>query len=324
MADQPSQPATAVTGTTAECRFRLDNDTSASLTLPDGRELGYAQWGLPTGHAVLYMHGLPGSRIEITFLNTIAMKLGARIIAIDRPGYGWSSPHPNRTILDHAKDVQYLAEQLELDSYAVLGISGGGPYVLACAYYLPTDKLKAVSIVCGLGPPDIGYSGQNWFHWLGFTVGWRYFPGLTAWYLGREPGGRLDLTDEERFKLMQQSTSKSKSDRHPKDEAFWGDVDRIRLYLRSARESFAQGTNGIAQDGHLVCTDFGFRVEDIRSDLPVQLWFGKFDSHVPPNHGKQIAARVGSNAHLRVEDETHASLVANWEEKILEDLVKAM
>jgi hypothetical protein len=130
------------------------------------------------------------------------------------------------------------------------------------------------------------------------------------------------LTDEERLERLQRQFSKIKA--HPKDVAIFGDVDRMRLYLRSARESYSQGFDGLAQDGHLVSMDFGFRIEDIRSNLPVQLWYGNLDTSVPLNHGEQIAARLGSRAHLRREDETHATIVTNWEEQILEDLVRAM
>ena len=80
--------------------------------------------------------------------------------------------------------------------------------------------------------------------------------------------------------------------------------------------------NAFAQDGRLISTDWGFRVEDIRPDLPVQLWYGKLDSNVPVIHGEQTAERLGPNAHLRVEDETHWSINVNWREQILEDLLK--
>jgi pimeloyl-ACP methyl ester carboxylesterase len=322
--DRSSKPASLTTGTNTECRYRLDGTSSATLILPDGRKLGYAQYGLQTGRAILYCHGLPGSRLESAFLDTIATRLEARIIAVDRPGYGWSSPHPNRTLLDHAKDVQHLAERLELDAYAVMGISGGGPYALACAASLPAEKLKAAAIVCGLGSPDMGYRGMNWFHWLGFTLGWRYFPGLSCWWFSRDAAARLDLTDDERLELLQRQFSKTKSKADPKDVAFFTDLDRMRLFLRSYREVYAQGSAAMGQDGQLLCKDFGFRIEDIRSDLPVRLWYGTRDNHVPLNHGKQIAARIGSGAHLRTEEETHASIVMNWSEQILEDLVRAM
>jgi hypothetical protein len=143
------------------CRYRLDSNSSATLILPDGRTLGYAQYGLLTGPAVFYLHGLPGSRMEGALFDAPVIKPLARIIAVDRPGYGLSSPQPNRTILDHAKDIEYLARHLNLDSYAVMGISGGGPYALACAAMLPADKLKAVLIICGMGPPEVGKKGSR-------------------------------------------------------------------------------------------------------------------------------------------------------------------
>jgi hypothetical protein len=103
-----------------KCRFRLDNDSSDTLTLPDGRKLGYAQYGSLKGKSVFYLHGLPGSRIEGTWFHDLGLKLGARIIAADRPGYGWSSPHPGRTLLDFTKDLESLAKHLGIEKYAVL------------------------------------------------------------------------------------------------------------------------------------------------------------------------------------------------------------
>jgi hypothetical protein len=116
----PVSPPAAPTGEPPKCRYRLDNDTSDTLTLPDGRKLGYAQYGSPTGRPILYLHGLPGSRIEAACFDELGLKLGARIIAADRPGIGWSSPHPGRTLLDYPKDSEHLAGHLELDEYSVL------------------------------------------------------------------------------------------------------------------------------------------------------------------------------------------------------------
>jgi hypothetical protein len=114
-------PVTTQSHTTSqENRYRLDNGTSETLTLPDGRKLGYAQYGLPTGKAILYQHGFPGSRLEASQHHDICMELGLRMIAIDRPGHGWSSPHPGSKLLDWPKDVECLADHLELESYSVM------------------------------------------------------------------------------------------------------------------------------------------------------------------------------------------------------------
>lgn len=114
--DVQSQPTADFVPMLADCRYRLENGTSASLTFPDRRKLGYAQYGLRAGHTVLYLHGYPCSRIEAASL--------IRISAVDRPGIGCGSPRPNRTILDHAKNVEYLAKQFELCVHSVSGISG--------------------------------------------------------------------------------------------------------------------------------------------------------------------------------------------------------
>lgn len=190
---------------------------------------------------------------------------------------------------------------------------------------LPREKLKCVSIVCGLGPPDIGMSGADFIHWVGFTFGWRYSPAfIMRWFLQRDPGGRLDWSDEKRLELLQQQVSRSSATAHRKDLEVMTDDDFLRLYLRSARESFAQGFEGVLLDGKLMCMDFGFRIEDIRPDLPVQLWYGKDDTFVPLNHGMQIAARLGGRASLRVEDDTHASISQHWKKEELEELIKSM
>ncbi|KAK5938080.1 hypothetical protein PMZ80_009669 [Knufia obscura] len=305
-----------------DCKYRLDTSSSATLVLPDRRKLGYAEYGAPTGTPIFFFHGFPGSRVEGAFLDHEASKLGARIIAPDRPSIGWSSSHKNRTLLDHAKDTEALANHLKLEKYGVLGVSGGGPYALAAARALPAEKLRAVTMVCGLGSPDMGYWGMKWMNYLGWTYGQRYFPGLTRWYFGRMAGARLDLPEEERLRRMRQDFEKAKSSMHPKDVAFFGDTDTMRMHLRVAAEEYAQGMDGFSQDYTLLCTDFKFKIEDIRKDLPFRLWYGNLDTNVPLQHGQKVAARVGANARLRVEDETHASIFANWKEEWLGELVK--
>lgn len=100
------------------------------------------------------------------------------------------------------------------------------------------------------------------------------------------------------------------------------DADFLRLVVRSGREAFARGLDAVWEDGRVICSDFGFRVEDIRGDLEVQLWYGRYDSFVPLVHGEQIAARLGGRAQLRVEDEAHAGISIHWKREILESLIR--
>jgi pimeloyl-ACP methyl ester carboxylesterase len=316
------------TNSTPKCRFRLDTNSSSTLTLPDGRKLGYAQYGSLSGLPIIYLHGLPGSRLEAAGYDDIAIEIGARVVAVDRPGMGWSSPHPSRTLLGFAEDIRVLAEHLGLEKYSVLGVSGGGPYALACAFALPSEKLKCVSIVCGLGPMDIGMSGADWEHWFGFPWGWLYCPVfLLRWFFRRTAFGQMELSDEERLQKLKESGLLEKMS--PKDREVMGDEDVMRLSLRASREADAQGFDGILLDGRLICGDWGFRVEDIRKDLSVLLWYGKDDTYVPPNHGVQIAKRLDGDGEegrvvLRVEKETHASISYKWKKEQLEGIHERM
>ena len=200
------------------------------------------------------------------------------------------------------------------------GVSGGGPYALACAAGLPSDKLQSVAIVCGLGAPDMSNKGMSWLNWGGFAFGYVHLPGFVRWWYSRDPATQLHLSDEKRLELFQSHFSKSKP--HSKDMEVLKDGKEFRLYTRSSRQAFAQGIDGVVQDGRLLSSDWGFRLEDVRPDLPVQLWYGKLDTNVPVIHGEQTAERLGAEVHLRVEDETHASIVCNWREHILEGLVR--
>jgi hypothetical protein len=105
------------------CKYILDNSYSHTFTLPDGRKLGYADYGDPNGKPLLYQHGLPGSRIEAARYHDLGRELGLRIVAVDRPGYGWSTPFEEygaRSVGTWAGDVGALTEHLGLGEYAVM------------------------------------------------------------------------------------------------------------------------------------------------------------------------------------------------------------
>ncbi|KXT04770.1 hypothetical protein AC578_9743 [Pseudocercospora eumusae] len=290
------------------CLYRIDTETSATITLRDGRKLGYAEYGSPHGRVIFCLHGLPGARTEAAMWDQIAVDVGARLISVDRPGIGWSSPQPGRRLLDHAKDIEQLAEHLRLDEYAVMGSSAGGPYALGCAYALPADRLKAVALVVGLGSPEM----HGWKNYLGWCA-CKYVPSLPKWFFSRDAAARLDLSDEERYSIISRAPEARKT------------PEILRLFVqRTSREIFAQGAQGLVDDAKTLGEDWGFRVEDIRKDLPVQLWYGKRDLVAPVAHGELYAARLGGNATLRVEDENHGSMIQNWEREIQKALLAVM
>jgi pimeloyl-ACP methyl ester carboxylesterase len=180
-------------------------------------------------------------------------------------------------------------------------------------------------MVVAVGPPDIGMSGARLINRIGFPYGFRFCPSfVNRWFWQRDPIGRVDLSDEERLKLILEQVEKSKPKMSEKDLAAMEDLEFHRMSLKSTREAFSQGYDGVLVDAKLCCFNFGFKVEDIRPELPVHLWYGKQDVFVPPNHGVQLAKRLGSRAILRLDDETHVSVLVNLKKEILENLIKAM
>lgn len=99
-----------------------------SILLKDGRHIGLCEYGDLEGFPVFFFHGTPGSRVMFLDDDPISKELGVRLICLDRPGFGLSTPQPDRTILDWAKDVLEVADHLGVHHFSVMGVSGGGAF----------------------------------------------------------------------------------------------------------------------------------------------------------------------------------------------------
>ena len=122
-----------------------------TVTLPDGRLLGYAEYGDPSGATIFGFHGTPGSRLMFSLAHPAALDLGIRLIAPERPGFGISTYQRGRTLASYAIDIADFADALGIGQFAVAGVSGGGPYAAACAALLP-DRVSALGLVSPVGP----------------------------------------------------------------------------------------------------------------------------------------------------------------------------
>jgi pimeloyl-ACP methyl ester carboxylesterase len=119
------------------------------VRLADGRVVGFADYGPPAATAVLWCHGGPGSRIESAHLAVEAAQAGLRIIGIDRPGYGLSTPQPGRTIGGWVPEALTVADHLGIGQFATVGTSTGGAYALALAALAP-DRVAGVVACCSM------------------------------------------------------------------------------------------------------------------------------------------------------------------------------
>jgi pimeloyl-ACP methyl ester carboxylesterase len=122
---------------------------SGTVTMPDGRVVGYATHGAAGGRPVVWCHGGPGSRLEPAVAGPEAEAAGITFVGIDRPGYGVSTPWPGRSIGGWVPDGLAVADALGLDTFAAVGVSTGGAYALALAALAP-ERVTAVVACCAL------------------------------------------------------------------------------------------------------------------------------------------------------------------------------
>jgi pimeloyl-ACP methyl ester carboxylesterase len=124
-----------------------------TVTLRDGRTLGYREYGDPNGAPVVNCHGGTVCGLDVAPFADVARELGLRLVSPDRPGLVASSPAPGRTTADWSDDVEDLATALGLEQFGALGWSMGGQYALACAARLGGRVTQAV-VIAGALPLD--------------------------------------------------------------------------------------------------------------------------------------------------------------------------
>jgi pimeloyl-ACP methyl ester carboxylesterase len=266
------------------------------MVLPDGRRLGYAEYGTAQGSPVLFFHGLGTTRLICPPDEQVARELDVRLIAVDRPGIGISDPQPGRRLLDWPKDVVALADELGLDDFSVVGWSGGGPYALACGYLL-ADRVRAVGLVSAPAPlsgaPAADYlrrMDRNAVRAAG-RAPWMIRLALWHW-------GRPQRRDAVRY-FEDSVAAMVAADR----EVLTQPQLRGRMIASSA-ELYRHGGRGMYDEALVLARKWGFGLDELR--VPVHIWHGLRDATVPPAMGEYLSRMIpGAQATLYADDGHH-------------------
>jgi len=253
------------------------------VELRDGRAIGFADWGDPTGAPVIHLHGTPGSRLTFDYADEPARALGIRVIAPDRPGIGLSSPRPAYTLEDVATDVADLADALGLERFGLLAWSGGGPYALAAAAHFG-HRISSLAMVAPAGLLDTraarkGMSGLDRVAWLLST----FTPRVGAPVLGAAM----------RWSLRHPvNATKSFAAKLPRQEMDYLAAlpPEVEGPIIGSAEAGRQGGRGIVDDYRAISQPWTFRPEDVQ--VPTQFWHGDQDRYVPLRVSEELAARV--------------------------------
>ncbi|MGA5560957.1 alpha/beta fold hydrolase [Streptomyces platensis] len=271
--------------------------------LSDGRLLGWAEWGPVDGVPVLLCPGAATSR-WLGFGAGVVEALGVRLVSVDRPGLGVSTPAPGRTFSDFAEDMRQLCVLRRLGRPVVVGNSQGAPFALACAAEAVASALAVVSGADEVAMPEFASV---------LDVDLRRLVERTA----GDPAGAeaffAGFTADAMWDMVMAGSPGC-------DLAVYQDPDFASGYRRALDEGFAQGAAGYARDTVLAMRRWPFALDEIT--VPVDVWYGEEDTSHSPDNGALLAARV-PGAHHHLVPGAGGSLLWTHAESILTVLLEA-
>ncbi len=284
------------------------------LTLPTGQRVGWREYGVPTGSPIFFNNGWPGCSLQAVYLHELAVRHGLRIVSPDRPGFGRSSSQSGRSLLDWPPLVAAIADRLGIDRFAILGVSGGGPYALATAWALGS-RVQAVCLCCGAVPTHTPEARKGLLKAYRFMLGLNDMaPWSLPWLLRvAAMAARLPLPYPllKLFfpLLLPKQDAAALCNRHIFD-----------LFLPSYQGAMIAGGGALYQDGYPYTQPWPFPVEEIKA--PIRMWHGTDDANFHIDQARLLAARL-TNGTFNERNEGHYSLPFNCAEEMVKDLLVA-
>jgi pimeloyl-ACP methyl ester carboxylesterase len=267
------------------------------VTLSDGRDLAYEEYGDRDGFPVLSFHGGLSSRLDAAPAQEAARLMGVRLLSPDRPGIGRSTFQPGRRLLDWPSDVAQLADALGLERFAVMGWSAGGPYAAVCAARMPT-RVTAAALLSSSVPLDAyGTTRGLTMEDRLFLFLSRHVPRLASTVM------KVTIVNASNTRLLREVMhAVPPVDRTVLRE--WGTADQALAFVR---EGTRQGTMGCVLDYQIFGDPWGFSLEEI--SVPVQIWEGSDDSTGPPGYRQFLKRHIPRATLMVVPGEGHLSLL---------------
>lgn len=268
-------------------------DTGDMVVLPDGRAAQLWFGGAADGPLVLFFHGCPDTRWAARTGEGAARDAGVRLLCVNRPGYGRSDSHAS-THTSVAADAMHVADELGVDELAVLGMSVGGGYAVACAASYP-NRVTTLGLVATLRPPELAAEEPV------EEAMERYRPDFESYVAAIAPDDPDDAAVAERW-----------TSALPLQD---GEILRASLptaqIAASAREALANH-DGYLHDAALTFRPWDFDLAAVR--CRTTLWYGELDERARPG-GDWLADRIAGAELVVRPGATHlATLLAHWQD----------
>jgi pimeloyl-ACP methyl ester carboxylesterase len=279
----------------------------STISLHDGRRLAILEVGKSDGVPIFHFHGNGSSRLEVLTVQSVAERLGVRLMSLDQPGIGGSDKRRGYRLLDWPHDVVEVADQLGIEHFAVEGFSGGAPFALVCAYKIP-HRLTA----CGLISPATGPFIQQVGSFALRSEVWMltHLPWLVRalFRLSMRLSGSDEANIEKR--LLRARARLGEADLQLIDNQ----VIR-KVFAQATAESLRQATDAATKDGIVYSKPWGFQVEAITCEN-LFLWQGEQDTIMPAAAARLLAQALPHCTATFYPNEGHLSTFVNHAQDI--------
>jgi len=285
---------------------RIDLTTSA------GARVAVSEYGDPAGAPVFFFHGWPSSRTMAELADEAGRDLGLRIISPDRPGIRDSAFQPDRRLVDWPPLLKGIADQLQVDRFRILAISGGAPYAYVAGWMMP-DRVERIAVASGAPPLDelTELDGLLPIHRRMLRLRQSQPSLLRALFHIARPFVAWRMPIRIRpllLKFLQ-----------PCDASVLRESRAFDICFESARAAWRSSAVGVMTDAEIYATPWGFDLEEVT--VPIALWHGTKDRTFAPKLAKDVARRLPNCEYHLIEGAGHYSLPIRNIREILRDLI---
>lgn len=215
------------------------------------KQIAYRTYGDAGSFPIIIHHGLVGSCDLLPYWDIKAKEAGIHLIAIERPGYGDSDPDENmKQVSDWAENIKPLLDELNIQSFASIGISAGTPYAYALAAGYP-DRVKRVWILSG--------------------VPFLMDKAVLACY---------PKVEQDDYAYYKTASLEAIAEKHKGYlDSLYNTYDETSIMRKGVEATMKHNRLGIARESKLQITDWGFDLKQITQ--PTTLWHSVTDDIIP-------------------------------------------
>ena len=252
------------------------------VTLGDGRRLCYREYGQPAGAPVLMLRSALASSLVRPGEMEAAAQRGLRLVVVERPGCGLSTPDPQMTHESFARDLEAFADALGLERMVLAANSSGALLGLAAAARLGPRVRRIMLTTARFEPPRPGKGRPGMVNY--FFSNLRRHP----WLLD----STLFILRAKMSRPFMRSLVFHFFEKSPADVALLEAMpDLVESLIDQTMEAVGETVQGLVHESQLMLQ--AERPDFSGIAAPVALWHGEADGVIPLEEMQAQLARTG-------------------------------